>query len=88
MTRSRRDTGIVFLLADVNAGWRGCANSLGKLLPNLTVCQCPDLLPRLGPSRHSQDMSHSRHRGMCPGMLPGGAAALGSTGEGAAAQES
>lgn len=57
MARSPRDTGVVFPLPDVNEGWRGCANSLGKLFLNPTVRQCPGLLPRLG---HSREVSHSR----------------------------
>lgn len=78
MVRSPRDTGVVFPLPDVNEGWWGCANSLGKLFLNPTVCQCPDLLPRLG---HSQEVSHSRHRV----ISPAGEAAPGSAGGGAAA---
>lgn len=83
MTRSCKDSGAVFLLVNVNEGWQGRAGGLGQLFLNLTDCQCPDLLPRSG--RHSQEMSHSRHQGMSPGMSPAGAAALGSAAEGGAA---
>lgn len=82
MTSSHRDTGVVFLLPDVNEGWQGRANSLGKLFLNPAVCQCPDLLPGSGPPQRSREMSHSRHEG----MSPAGAAAPGSAGGGAAAR--
>lgn len=78
MVRSPRDTGVVFPLPDVNEVWQGCANSLGKLFLSPTVCQRPDLLPRLG---HSQEVSHSRHQV----IFPAGEAAPGSAGGGAAA---